>query len=279
MSRVSNSNSSWSTSTPKPIYSSSANNTTTLTSADNSNSNSAQVQETRDINEVTKRMLRLAVEANEMGSESLKELELQNEKIKNNQDDVATMSDELNVADRKLRGIKSFFSHIGNQFKKDNSTEHQKGRQKYEKELAKNNFATEAERMKFEEKKHEEDYKELERTQKEIMEAEKLKLDQAKSQSRQDYKAMKKGETNGDTVFMGKFSFQANAIPGEQCEAENDLDQVADHVKALKSKAEAMKGYVDESNKRIGDLNTDLTGVKERTVVATKKGEKIIKSG
>jgi len=90
---------------------------------------------------------------------------------------------------------------------------------------------------------------------------------------------MKKGETNGDTVFMGKFGFQANALPGEQCEAEDDLDQVADHVKSLKAKAEAMKGYVDESQKRIGDLNTDLTDVKERTVVATKKGEKIIKSG
>jgi len=97
-------------------------------------------------------MVRLAVEANEMGSESLKELEIQNESIKNQQDTVGQMADELNVADRKLRGIKSFFSHIGNQFKKDNSTEHQKARQKYEKEIAKSNFAKEDERIKVDDK-------------------------------------------------------------------------------------------------------------------------------
>jgi len=105
-------------------------------------------------------------------------------------------------------------------------------------------------------------------------------LEQAKHQSKQDIKAVKKGnaQANGDVVVMGKFTFQANNLPGEQCEAENDIDQIGQYVKSLKSKAEAMNTYVDESNRRIEDLNTDLKDVQGRTVNATKKGEKIIKN-
>jgi len=258
----------WSSSSPKSPYS------TSTTSND-----STQVQDTRDINEVTKRMLKLAVESDDMANESLKGLEEQNEIIKKQQDEVASMADELNVADRKIKGIRSFFSHLGNQFKKDNSGEHQKARQKYEKENAKTNFKNEGDKMKNEEKKHEDEFKDLQEQQKQILEQDQVKMREAKEQSRQDYKAAKKGgEATGDTVFMGKFSFQANALPGEQCEAENDIDQIGNHVKGLKSKAEAMKGYVDESNKRIGDLHTDLKDVQDRTQVATKKGDKIIKN-
>jgi chromosome segregation ATPase len=230
-------------------------------------------------------MLKLAVEADDMANESLKALESQNETIKKQQDEVAGMEDELNVADRKIKGIKSFFSHLGNQFKKDNREEHQKARQKYEKELAKGNFRTEAERMKNEEKEHEDKYKALQETQKEILEQDAQRIEQAKLKSKQDYKAIKKGTATanggangGDTVVLGKLVFTANALPGEQCEAENDLDQIGQHVKSLKTKAESMGIYVEESNKRIGDLHTDLQDVQSRTLVATKKGGKIIKT-
>jgi len=255
---------------PKPIYSSTT----------PSSQTTVQVQGDRDINDVTKRMLKLAIEADEMGNESLKGLETQNENIKKQQDEVAGMADELNVADRKIKGIRSFFSHLGNQFKKDNSGEHQKARQKYEKELAKTTFKTEEERMKNEELKHEEEYQNLQESQKKILEENGQLMEQAKHQSKLDIKAVKKGnaQANGDMVVMGKFTFQANELPGEQCEAENDLDQIGQYVKSLKSKAEAMVTYVDESNKRIEHLHTDLQGVQGRTVNATKKGEKIIKN-
>lgn len=223
-------------------------------------------------------MLKLAVECDDMANESIKGLEEQNETIKKQQDEVASMADELNVADRKLKGIRSFFSHLGNQFKKDNSAEHQKARQKYEKDLAKNNFKSESERLKNEDQKHEDDFKSLQQKQKEMLDRDAEELRRAKDQSRQDYKAVKKGADAGDSVFMGKFNFQANELPGEQCEAENDLDQIGQHVKALKTKAETMKVYVEESNKRIDDLHTDLKDVQNRTQNATKKGEKIIKN-
>jgi len=91
---------------------------------------------------------------------------MQNETIKKQQDEVATMADDLNVADRKLRGIRSFFSHLGNQFRKDNSGENQKARQKYEKEMAKTSFKTEAERLKNEEQEHDNKIKDWQENQK-----------------------------------------------------------------------------------------------------------------
>jgi len=134
--------------------------------------------------------------------------------------------------------------------------------------------------MKNDEDQHEENYKTLQETQKQLLEADAQRMAQAKVQSKQEMKALKKGATqaNGDTVFMDKFSFQVNELPGEQCEAENDLDLLGQHVKSLKTKAEAMGTYVDESNRRIGDLHNDLNDVQGRTVIATKKEEKIIKS-
>jgi hypothetical protein len=263
----------WNNSTPRSVYA------TSPSSNNTSDNTQAQINDTRDITEVTKRMKKLAVESDEMANETLKGLEMQNETIKKQQDEVANMADDLNVADRKLRGIRSFFSHLGNQFRKDNSGEHQKSRQKYEKEMAKTSFKTEAERMKNEEQEHETKFTEWQEKQKLQQDRDAQQLHQAKLQSQKDYKAMKKGnEAPGDTVFMGKFNFQVNAVPGEQCEAENDLDEIGQHVKGLKQKAEAMKGYVEESDKRIADLHTDLRSVQDRTVVATKKGEKIIKN-
>jgi len=147
------------------------------------------------------------------------------------------------------------------------------------KKLLKPILKNEGDRMKNEEKIHEDEYKALQEHQKQILDQDAIKMREAKDKSRQDYKAAKKGgDATGDTVFMGKFNFQANALPGEQCEAENDIDQIGNHVKSLKSKAEAMNGYVVESNKRIGDLHTDLKDVQNRTQVATKKEEKIIKN-
>jgi len=264
----------WSSTSPKPLYS------TTTESPSSQATMTSQVQGDRDINDVTKRMLKLVTEADEMANESLKGLETQNESIKKQQDEIAGMADELNVADRKIKGIRSFFSHLGNQFKKDNSGEHQKARQKYEKELAKTSFKTEAEKMKNDDRKHEEDFEQLQETQKQILEQNHHLLEQAKHQSKQEIKAVKKGnaQANGDVVVMGKFTFQSNELPGEQCEAENDLDQIGQYVKSLKTKAEAMNTYVDESKTRIEDLHTDLKDVQGRTVNATKKGEKIIKN-
>jgi len=218
-------------------------------------------------------MLKLAVEANDIAYESLKGLEAQNEGIKDQQDEIAAMGDELNVADRKLKGIKSFFSHIGNQFRKDNSGEHEKARQKYEKEYAKQNFKNEAEKQKMQEEdmnvKVSVNNEELKKAAEEDAEL----LKQAKQESQQQWKSMKKGGES-DGVFMGKFNFEENEVPGEQCEAENNLEDVSKHVKILKSKAEAMNDYVIESKVRISDLHNDLDGVKDRTVGATMKGEK-----
>jgi len=221
----------------------------------------------------------LAVNANEIADESLRDLESQNEIIKKNQDEIAIMGDQINVADRKIKGIRSFFSHLGNQFKKDNSGEHQKARQKYEKEHANESFRIEAEKQKVEERelnaKIERNNLELKLTT--VEDAELLR--KAKIQSHQEKKVVKRGgNTDESNVFMGKFMFQANDVPGEQCEAEDNLDEVGKQVKLLKTKAEGMDDYVKESHTRIGDLHKNLDDVQQRTAMATKKEEKIIKN-
>jgi len=104
------------------------------------------------------------------------------------------------------------------------------------------------------------------------------RLRQAKLQSHQEIKAVKRGgNTAENNVVLGKFVFEENEI-GEQCEAEDNLDEVGKHVRALKVKAETMNDFVEGSTNRIADLNVDLNNVQERTVAATKKGEKIIKN-
>jgi len=244
-----------------------------------------QLRDDRDMNDVTKRMVKLAVEANDMADESLRGLESQNEEIKKQQDEVASMADQINIADRKMKGIRSFFSHLGNQFKKDNSNEHQKARQKYEKDYAKQNFKIEAEKQKIQELEHNSKIEINNCQLKLAAEKDEELMRQAKVQSHQDYKAIKRGggpnntESDGGPVIFGKnIVFQQNQVPGEQCEAENNLDEVALHVKQLKIKAENMNDLVVESHKRIADVHTDLNDVQARTVAATKKGEKIIKN-
>jgi len=230
------------------------------------------------MNAVTKRMVKTAIDANEIADESLRDLESQNEIIKKQQDEVALMGDQINIADRKIKGIRSFFSHLGNQFKKDNSGEHQKARQKYEKEHAKESFKIEAEKQKMDERdlnaKIELNTLEL----KLAAEGDAEQLRQAKVQSHQEMKAIKRGGNTGEnTVFLGKFMFEENEVPGQQCEAEDNLDEVGKQVKMMKTKAESMSDYVVESHRRIGDLHTELDQVQQRTVIATKKEEKILK--
>jgi len=222
-------------------------------------------------------MLKLAVNANEVADESLNQLEAQEAEIKKQQDEVASMADQINVADRKIKGIRSFFSHLGNHFKKDNSGEHQKARQKYEKELAKENFRNEAEKQKLDEEKmdqkiHANNLRLVEATERDAQQ-----LQQAKLQSHQELKAIKRGgNTAENNLVLGKFVFQENEI-GEQCEAEDNLDEVAKQVKSLIPKAETMTDFVKGSSDRIEQLNVELNDVQQRTVAATKKGEKIVK--
>jgi len=63
-------------------------------------------------------MLNLAAQTNDVADHTLRELDSQNEKLKNQQEEVAEIHDALNVSERKLRGIKSFWGNIGNAFKK-----------------------------------------------------------------------------------------------------------------------------------------------------------------
>eukprot|EP01123_Difflugia_compressa_P012796 TRINITY_DN561_c0_g1_i2.p1 TRINITY_DN561_c0_g1~~TRINITY_DN561_c0_g1_i2.p1 ORF type:complete len:253 (-),score=64.15 TRINITY_DN561_c0_g1_i2:151-840(-) len=225
---------------------------------------------------VTGRMLKMAVEANNIADETLKSLDNQNEIIKKQQDETAEMQDMLNVADRKISGIRSIFSHIGNAFKKDNSTEHQKARQNYEKERAKETFKKEAIRQKMEEKELDSKIQSTNLELNQTAEKDAQHLKQAKLQSKQE---IKHGSRSSDPVVMGKFVFEEIEVPGEQCQAENNLDEVGKHVKMLKAKAQTMGDYVDESKERISDLHNNLNDVHQRTVNATKKEEKIIKSG
>eukprot|EP01123_Difflugia_compressa_P012797 TRINITY_DN561_c0_g1_i3.p1 TRINITY_DN561_c0_g1~~TRINITY_DN561_c0_g1_i3.p1 ORF type:complete len:255 (-),score=59.76 TRINITY_DN561_c0_g1_i3:151-846(-) len=227
---------------------------------------------------VTGRMLKMAVEANNIADETLKSLDNQNEIIKKQQDETAEMQDMLNVADRKISGIRSIFSHIGNAFKKDNSTEHQKARQNYEKERAKETFKKEAIRQKTEEKDLDTKIQSTNLELKQATEKDSEQLKQAKLQSKQEIKQASRSGSPAPVV-LGKFVFEEVEVPGEQCQAENNLDEVGKHVKMLKAKAQTMGDYVDESKERISDLHNNLNDVHQRTVNATKKEEKIIKSG
>jgi hypothetical protein len=65
------------------------------------------------------------------------ELQKQGDQIRKIQRDLDEIQDNLNVGDRKLRGISSIWGAIGNKFRRDNSQEHKKKREKTEKELMK----------------------------------------------------------------------------------------------------------------------------------------------
>jgi len=80
--------------------------------------------------------LKTAYETQEIAANTSLELRSQGERLKKIQDDVDEIQDNLNVGERKLRGISSIWGALGNKFRKDNSREHRKKRAKNEKKLA-----------------------------------------------------------------------------------------------------------------------------------------------
>jgi len=219
-------------------------------------------------------MLSLAAQTNDVADHTLRELDTQNEKLKNQQDEVAEIHDALNVSDRKLRGIKSFWGNLGNAFKKNNSQEHRKDREKYEKDMAKGKLKAAEEKASQEDTRTSEKLAQNQQDQQAYVSAQADAMKQAQAQSKTQVKS---GNTN-DALVSGKFVFEERQDTLTKCEAERDLDEVGDFVSQLKQKAMVMGGALDESNTRLDTLNSEMNRAQLRTQAVNKKADSILKS-
>lgn len=228
-----------------------------------------------DVTATTKRMLNLVVTTNDVADHSLREIETQNEKLKNQQGEVAEIHDSLNVSAVKLRGIKSFWGNLGNAFKKDKSQEHRKEREKYEKELAKSKLKAAEEKANKEDTMMREKVEVHQQEMKNYVATQQDSMKQAQVQSKSQVKA---GTVGSDSVVTGKFVFEERKDPLHQCEAERDLDDIGDYVSQLKQKAMVMTDALGESCMRLNDLNSEMDRAHQRTQAVNKKADSILKS-
>jgi len=219
-------------------------------------------------------MLNLAAQTSDVADHTLRELDSQNEKLKNQQDEVAEIHDSINVSERKLRGIKSFWGNLGNAFKKNNSQEHRKEREKYEKEMAKEKLKEAEEKAKRDDGQTNEKITQHQQETKTYVDSQSDSMKQAQAQSKAQVKS---GNTGNDDMVSGKFVFVDRGDSGK-CEAERDLDDVGEYVSQLKQKAMVMTGALDESATRIDNLNVEMNRAQGRTQALNKKADSILKS-
>jgi len=232
----------------------------------------ATVAANQDEELITKRLVRRAEETNKIADETLKELEDQKELVKKQQDEVAEIHDTLTVAERKMRGIGSFWGSIVNAFTKADETEARRDRQKYEKDLA-------TEKFQEEEIKNKQTLKDQELALKQHKEDTKLVVADNASALRHakkdDKVAIKRGETGTGAVISGGFIFEQREIEVE-CEAEKDMGVLHDHVKDLKTKAEYMGQEIDDSHRRLEDLSVETDRAQQRTQNLNRKAAVVL---
>jgi len=212
---------------------------------------------------------------------TLSDLHEQNEKVVGMQDDLAEMHDDLDVADRKLKGTGNFFGIVF--AKKKPAQRHMKERGEYEKEMAKEEIKEEARRQKEGERINVDATAARMKAMQASLDDPELKrgLKEAKKHPTAVPKAGRQASEDGDAdpmVFAsGDFVFEERAEgAGEEIQAEKDLDAIHTHVTSLKEKAQLMGKSVDESQRRLGDLHGEMDRADARTKGGIKKGDKII---
>jgi hypothetical protein len=202
----------------------------------------------------------------------------QAEKLKNQQDEVAEIHDFLNVSERKLRGIKSFWGNLGNLFVKDKSQEHRNARQKYEKDLAKDKLKEADTKIKKEDVVMTEKAAAHQQSLKPYVDSQNDSLKQAKEQSKTQVKSGTATSPGSNNIVAGKFVFAERNDTTQKCEAECDLDDIGDYVSQLKQKAMVMGGAIDESATRLDNLNVEMDRAHSRTKASNKKVNSILNS-
>jgi len=220
-------------------------------------------------------MLNLAAQPNDVADHTLRELDSQNEKLKKQQDEVAEIHDALNVSERKIRGIKSFWGNLGNAFKKDKSQEHRKEREKYEKDFAKSKLKVAEEKAVQDDAQMLEKMTANDKDMKTYMSSQQDSMKQAQTANKAQ---LKTSQPSDSSLVAGKFVFEERKDVLGQCEAERDLDDIGEYVSQLKQKAMVMTGALDESNTRVSNLNTEMDRAHQRTVAVNKKADSILKS-
>jgi len=213
-------------------------------------------------------------QTNDVADATLRELDSQNEKIKQQQDEAAEIHDALNVSERKLLGIKSFWGNLANAFKSDKSQEHKNQRQKYEKEMAKDKIRGAESQAQQEDELMQEKLATHKEDMKTYMEGQSTGLKQAQVESKAQIKS---GAPPQSSMTAGKFVFQERTDVHDKCEAERDLDQIGEYVSALKEKAVVMGDTTKQSNQRINDLTVDMDNATERTKALNQKADKFLK--
>jgi len=222
-----------------------------------------------DVTGITKRMLSQVQQTNEVADHTLREIDAQNEKLKHEQDEAAEIHDSLNASQRELRGLGSIWGNISNAFRKNKKQEHKKGRQKYEKEYAKDKLKTAEANAAAEDVDTAEKVEEHKKVIKASVEAQASALSQAKDQSRAQIKSG--GGSGGPTMASGKFVFEERTDTTQRCEAERDLDEIGEHISQLKQKAGVMGGALEEGNDRLENLNDEMERANDRTKTVNKK--------
>lgn len=83
----------------------------------------------------TEEILRDLYSTTSIGVAAYDEVERQNEVLRRANEEVAEMHDNLNIAERSLENIDSFWNRIVNYFSSDNSTEHRDATARYQKKF------------------------------------------------------------------------------------------------------------------------------------------------
>jgi len=211
---------------------------------------------------------------------TLSELDDQNKKITQAQDDLAEVHDDLDTSDRKLAGIKSFWGVAWG--KKKHDQRNMKARGEFEKDMAKSAMKEERIRQ-HDEKKNDSAAQTTHMAQmNKALHDPSLHTD-LKRQEKADRKggppASRREESSNEPMRFeadGFFFEERDDGTGDQIQAEQDLERIHDHVGNLKTKAWTMGQKVDESSKRLEDVQTEVDRADARTTKNIQRGNKII---
>jgi len=254
----------------------------------------ATPEQLKSADATTARILQRLEVTQDIANLTLEELDAQNAKIKATQDDLAEVHDDLDISSRKLAGTKSFWGVAWG--KKKHDQRHVKDRAEYEKDLAKQAMKDEKHRMQDEERAYDAQsqtrmaqmqnalndptlHRDLRAAEKQGRAQQKA---QAKAQAQTQANPFDDGEDGLDEPFnwsSGEFHFEERTDGmGEQVQAEKDLDTIHSHVQNLKGKAWTMGERVDESSKRLENVQAEVDRADARTNKNIKRGDKIINS-
>lgn len=216
----------------------------------------------------TQRMLRLAQETSDIADNTINQLELQRDELARQQREVAEMHDDLNVADKKMKAVKSGWGNLANITSSKKNDQYTKGLNKWEEQREKNINRQEREDQKNAYAQSKVDVANNSKFIKDTNHDLHKEHHDYKKQSRAEAKNVQKGrqEQREETVNFGGFIFEERIEgTGPKHQSERDLEELAVYTQSLKEKAYIQAELTQQTTDQIQWINDGVSHADARS--------------